>query len=112
MPLLPVGRKATEQGRRSRLGVSARLVSRTADEEIALALEIVEGRSSKDAREFLTLDIAIPAINPGEYELAIDVAERESGKSDSVNVFKCFPGYSQIVILARSANLPIMKERL
>jgi VWFA-related protein len=84
LALLPVGRKASARGNKSRIGVSARLVLRASGEEIELAFEIIEGQRSKDGCEFLTLEIALPVLDRGDYELVIEVADRDSGESDPV----------------------------
>ncbi len=82
--ILPVRVPAGEGGSPPRVEVAARLIPRSGGEEIPLDVEVVEAKTSKDAREFLILRIDLPRPEPGAYELEIAAEEAASGRTGSV----------------------------
>jgi hypothetical protein len=74
LAVLPV---AVAEGQAPEIDLSVRLHPRPEGEAINLTAEIIDIKNTNTKTDILMIEIRLPDLKPGEYELEIEVLERE-----------------------------------
>jgi hypothetical protein len=82
--VVPIRLKVTDQQNPPRLQFTARLVPREGGDRMPLDLKVIDAQSVEDGREFWIMDISLPPLKRGEYELVITAEDIDTEKSASV----------------------------
>lgn len=84
LAVLPV---VVAEGPAPEIELSVRLHPRPEGEAINLTAEIIDIKNTNTKKDILMIEIRLPDLKPGEYELEIEVLEREILASSSVRKF-------------------------